>query len=142
MSLGRHDTAQKAPALLSDAGPSLSLVPLRGCLWKVSDWRLCPCPAASSRHSSVCVTLMQVAPASSPHHIYRHILYRVSKNLMKNSENQQQGCTAWRPLLPSYLKNKCCHSQPAEASIPADSRRPRQLPRECQVPPCLMNHQQ
>lgn len=64
-----------------------------------------------------------------------------SQNLMKNSENQQQGCTAWHLLLPAYLKNKCCHSQPEEASIPADSRRPRQLPRERQVLPCLMNHQ-
>lgn len=63
-----------------------------------------------------------------------------SQNLMKNSENQQQGCTAWHLLLPAYLKNKCCHSQP-EDSIPADSRRPRQLPRERQVLPFLMNHQ-
>lgn len=64
--------------------------------------------------------------ASSPHYIHMRIF--VTKNiyfqhLMKNSKNKQCGCITWHLLLPVYLKNKCCHSRPEEAFIPANTRR-------------------
>lgn len=133
VSLGRHGTAQKAPALLRDAGPCLA--PLRGCSGK----RLIGGCAPAQLHAQQCLHQPH-ASGTSPQassHTYAHSGQRTLsfQNLMNNSENQQQGCTAWHLLLPAYLKNKCCHSQREEASIPADSRRPWQLPQECQVLP-------